>query len=127
MDMGSALQVGIMLSSVLSAGISRSGAVQLSGSDGFNAECHQWKSRSPDRSKNNPGGCKEVRGTEVRDSCIAVIISRPLIRANHLIQKIPLYFDETPRSEPDLNQLVVPVTTLATSRARCHGTETCNT
>ena len=33
---------------------------------------------------------------QVIDSCIAVIISRPLIRANHIVQKIPLYFDETP-------------------------------
>ena len=64
---------------------------------------------------------------QVIDSCIAVIISRPLIRANHLVQKIPLYFDETPRSKPDLSQPVVPVTTLATTRARCRGTQTCGT
>ena len=44
---------------------------------------------------------------QVIDSCIAVIISRPLIRANHLVQKIPLYFDET----PDLSQPAVPVNT----------------
>ena len=42
---------------------------------------------------------------QIIDGCIAVIISRPLIRANHLVQKIPLYFDETPRSKPDLSQL----------------------
>ncbi len=52
---------------------------------------------------------------QVIDSCIVVIISRPLIRANHLVQKIPLNFDETPRSKPDLSQPVVPVTT----HARC--------
>jgi hypothetical protein len=64
---------------------------------------------------------------QVVDSCIAVIISRPLIRANHLVQKIPLYFDETLRSKSDLSQPVVPVTTLATTRARCRGTQTCGT
>jgi hypothetical protein len=64
---------------------------------------------------------------QVVDSCIAVIISRPLIRANHLVQKIPLNFDETPRSKPDLSQPVVPVTTLATTRARCRGTQACGT
>jgi len=40
---------------------------------------------------------------QVIDSCIAVTINRPLIQANHLVQKIPLYFDETPRSKPDLS------------------------
>jgi len=65
--------------------------------------------------------------TQVIDNCIAVIISRPLTRANHLVQKIPFYFDETPRSKPDLNQPVVPVTTLATTRARFRGTQTCGT
>jgi hypothetical protein len=64
---------------------------------------------------------------QVINSCIAVIISRPLIRANHLVQKLLFYFDETPRSKPDLNQPVVPVTTLATTRARCRGTQTCGT
>jgi len=53
---------------------------------------------------------------QVIDSCIAVINSRPLIRANHLVQKIPLYYDETPRSKPDLSQPVVPVTALVTTR-----------
>jgi hypothetical protein len=64
---------------------------------------------------------------QVIDSCIAVIISRPLIRANHLVQKIPFYFDETPRSKPDLNLPVVPVTTLVTTGARCRGMQTCGT
>jgi hypothetical protein len=50
---------------------------------------------------------------QVKDSCIAVIISRPLIRANHLVQKIPLYFDKT----PNLSQPMVPVRTLAVRRA----------
>ncbi len=56
---------------------------------------------------------------QVIDSCIAVIISRPLIRANHLVQKIPLYFDETPRSKPDQSQPVVPVTTQGYSDTLC--------
>jgi len=31
---------------------------------------------------------------QVLDSCIAVIMGRPLICENHMVQKIPLYFDE---------------------------------
>ena len=31
---------------------------------------------------------------QVIDSYIPVILSRPIIRANHLVRKIPLYFDE---------------------------------
>ena len=31
---------------------------------------------------------------QVIDSCIAVIISRPVIRENHKVHRIPLYFDE---------------------------------
>jgi len=46
---------------------------------------------------------------QVIDSCIDDS-PRPLIRANHLIQKIPLYFDETPRFKPDLSKPVVSVT-----------------
>ena len=64
---------------------------------------------------------------EVIDSCIAVIIGRPIIRGNHLVRKIPLYFDEIPSSKPYLSQPVVPVTTPVTSRARCRGTESCDT
>ena len=41
---------------------------------------------------------------QIIDSCIAVIISRPVIRENHLVQKIPLYFDEPTRSQPLENQ-----------------------
>ena len=54
-------------------------------------------------------------------------ISRPIIRVNHLVQKIPLYFDEIPSSKPYLSQPVVPVTTPVTSRARCCGTQSCDT
>jgi hypothetical protein len=57
---------------------------------------------------------------QVIDSCIAVIISRPVIRENHLVQKIPLYFDETTRSLPKESQAVRPVT-IATTRANCIG------
>ena len=64
---------------------------------------------------------------QIIDSCIAVIISRPLIRANHLVQKIPLYFDETPCSKPDQSQPVVPVTTLATTRDLLHMRPICGT
>ena len=49
---------------------------------------------------------------QVLDSCIAVIISRPVIRENYLVQKIPLYIDKQPSSKPHPNQLVLPVTTL---------------
>ena len=30
---------------------------------------------------------------QVIDSCIPVIVNGPIIRANHLVRKIPLYFD----------------------------------
>ena len=46
---------------------------------------------------------------QVLDSCIAVIISRPLIRENHLVQKIPLYFDEQPSSKPHQSQSVLTI------------------
>ena len=55
---------------------------------------------------------------QVLDSCIAVIIGRPLIRENHLVQKIPLYFDEVTRSKPNKSQSVLPVTSLSSTRAR---------
>jgi len=58
--------------------------------------------------------------------CIAVITSRPVIRENHLVQKIPLYFDETTRSQPLENQAVRPVT-IATTKARCVGAQPCDT
>ena len=44
------------------------------------------------------------------DSCIDIIVGRPVIREHHLIQKIPHYFDETTSSKPDLSQSVTPVT-----------------
>ena len=46
----------------------------------------------------------------VIDSCIDIIVGRPVIREHHLIQKIPHYFDETTSSRPDLSQSVTPVT-----------------
>ena len=61
------------------------------------------------------------------DSYIAVIISRPKIRENHLVQKIPLYFDEQPSSRPHQSQSVLPATTLSSTRARCRGTQSCVT
>ena len=61
------------------------------------------------------------------DSCIAVIIGRPLIRENHLVRKIPLYFDEVTRSKPNQSQSVLPVTALSSARARCRGTQSCVT
>jgi hypothetical protein len=64
---------------------------------------------------------------QVLDSCIAIIIGRPIIRENHLVRKIPLYFDEIPSSKPDQSQPVEPVTTPVTSRAACRGTQSCNT
>ena len=46
----------------------------------------------------------------VIDSCIDIIVGRPVIRKHHLIQKIPDYFDETTSSRHDLSQSVTPVT-----------------
>ena len=54
---------------------------------------------------------------QVLDSCIAIIVGRPIIRENHLVHIIPLYFDEIPRSKPDLSQPVEPVTTPVKARA----------
>ena len=62
---------------------------------------------------------------QVIDSYIPVIVSRPIIRANHLVRKISLYFDEGPSSKPDKSQPVVPVATLSTTRERCRGTQSC--
>ena len=64
---------------------------------------------------------------QVLDSCIAVIVSMQVIRENHLVQKIPLYFDEQPSSRPNQSQSVLPVTTLSSTRARCDGTQSCVT
>ena len=72
------------------------------------------------------GTIKDIHA-QVIDSRIAVIIGRPIIRGNHLVRKIPLYFDQIPSSKPYLSQPVVPVTTPVTSRARCRGTESCDT
>ena len=69
---------------------------------------------------------RDIRA-QVIDSCIPVNVSRPIIRANHLVRKIPLYFDEGPSSKPDQSQPVEPVTALSTTRARCRGTQTCGT
>jgi hypothetical protein len=64
---------------------------------------------------------------QVLDSCIAIIVGRPIIRENHLVRKIPQYFDEIPSSKPDLSQPGEPVTTPVTSRAACRGMQSCNT
>ena len=69
---------------------------------------------------------KDIRA-QVLDSCIAIIVGRPIIRENHLVHRIPLYFDEIPRSKPDLSQPVEPVTTPVTARANCRGTQSCST
>jgi hypothetical protein len=63
---------------------------------------------------------------QIIDSYIAVIISRPVICENHLVQKIPLHFDETTRSQPKENQAERPVT-IATMRARCVSAQPCGT
>jgi len=46
----------------------------------------------------------------VIDSCIDIIVGRPVIREHHLIQKILHYFDETTSSRPNPSQSVTPVT-----------------
>ena len=57
---------------------------------------------------------------KVIDSCIDVIVSRPVIREHHLVQKIPHYFDETTSSRPYLSQSVTPVTpSLARASSVC--------
>ena len=47
---------------------------------------------------------------KIIDSCIDIIVSRPVIRAYHLIHKIPYYFDEVTRSKPDLSHSILPAT-----------------
>ena len=62
----------------------------------------------------------------VIDSCIDIIISRQVIREHHLITKIPHYFDEPNRSEPQLSQSVEPVTLASMSASRV-GAQPCAT
>ena len=47
---------------------------------------------------------------KVIDSCIEVIIGRPVIRSHHLVRKIPSYFDEV-ESRCQSNQEARPVST----------------
>ena len=47
---------------------------------------------------------------KVIDSCLEVIIGRPLIRSHHLTRKIPSYFDEV-ESRCQSNQEARPVST----------------
>ena len=63
---------------------------------------------------------------KVIDSCIDIIISRQVIREHHLITKIPHYFDEPNRSEPQLSQSVEPVTLAPMSVSRV-GAQPCDT
>jgi hypothetical protein len=54
---------------------------------------------------------------KVIDSCIKVIIERPVIRSHHLVRKIPSYFDEI-ESRCQSNQEARPVSTPVCSA--CH-------
>ena len=54
--------------------------------------------------------------TKVIDSCIEVIIGRPVIRSHHLTRKIPSYFDEV--ESRCSNQEATPVSTPVCSA--CH-------
>ena len=47
---------------------------------------------------------------KVIDSCIKVIVGRPVIRSHHLFRKIPSYFDEV-ESRCQSNQEARPVST----------------
>jgi hypothetical protein len=47
---------------------------------------------------------------KVIDSCITVIVDRPVIRSHHLVRKIPSYFDEI-ESRCQSNQEARPVST----------------
>ena len=53
--------------------------------------------------------------TKIIDSCIDIIIGRPIMRAYHLVHKIPRYFDEVSRSRPYLSHSDLPVSTSLTS------------
>ena len=56
----------------------------------------------------------------VIDSCIDIIVGRPVIREHHLVHKLPHYFDETTSSKPHLSQSVTPVTpSLAKASSVC--------
>ena len=56
----------------------------------------------------------------VIDSCIDIIIGRPVIREHNLVHKLPHYFDETTSSKPHLCQSVTPVTpSLAKASSVC--------
>ena len=56
----------------------------------------------------------------VIDSCIDIIVGRPVIREHHLLHKLPHYFDETTSSKPHLSQSVTPVTpSLAKASSVC--------
>ena len=57
---------------------------------------------------------------KIIDSCIDIIIGRPIIRAYHLVHKIPRYFDEVSRSRPYLSHSDLPVSTsLASANSIC--------
>ena len=47
---------------------------------------------------------------KIIDSCIDIIVSRPVIREYHLVHKFPYYFDEVTRSKPDLSHSILPAT-----------------
>ena len=47
---------------------------------------------------------------KIIDSCIDIIISRHVIRENHLVHKLPHYFDEVSRSRPYMSHSTLPVT-----------------
>ena len=49
---------------------------------------------------------------KIIDSCIDIIVSRPVIRENHLVHKLPHYFDEVPRSRPYMSHSTLPATPL---------------
>ena len=64
---------------------------------------------------NNPETIFSI-DAKIIDSCIDIIIGRPIIRAYHLVHKIPRYFDEVSRSRPDLSHSDLPASTSSTSK-----------
>ena len=54
-----------------------------------------------------------TNNSKIIDSCIDIIIDRPIIRAYHLVHKILRYFDEVSRFRPYLSHSDLPVLTVA--------------
>ena len=72
---------------------------------------------------NNPETIFSINA-KIIDNCIDIIIGRPIIRAYHLVHKIPRYIDEVSRSRSYLSHSDLPVSTSLTS-AICISAQPC--